>query len=217
MGGRGAYSSASHYSSRQTGGMGGKSGAIDIATIKDKSLQGIENRIRRLQHEEAFAFDSKDNLIAGVSGGSQSVGIPNSWLSMDGATITHGHPTGIYNYGGTLSPADASVMAQTQWKEMRAAANGQGEFNYIMRRTPKSDNRGLQSRIIKDAGTIKTSIKTMYSDTYKNAVKNGKSKEAAAHEAAQKATGVMDAYWKKVLPKYGFEYVTPRKEYRYGR
>lgn len=38
-----------------------------------------------------------------------------------------------------------------------------------------------------------------------------KSVKSAAHEAAQKATGIVDAYWKKTMPQYGFEYVTPKK------
>ena len=216
MGGRGAYSAASRYASRQTGGIGGKAIPIDTSKIKDKSLQGIENRIRKLQHEEAFVFDANDNLVAGVSGGSSSVGIPKNWESMDGATVTHGHPTGNYGYGGALSPADADLMASTKWKEVRAAANGQGEYNYIMRRTSKSDNAGLKAQIAKDTPKLEQDIQSTFLKTFNNAIKAGKSKQSASHEAAQKATGIVDAYWKKTMPKFGFEYITPKKEYSYN-
>ena len=83
FGGRGVSSIARRFASRQMGGNGGKAIPIDISKIKDKTLSGIEDRIRVLQHEEAFIFDNNDRLVAGVSGGNSSVGIPNDWKNMD--------------------------------------------------------------------------------------------------------------------------------------
>ena len=217
MGGRGASSNATNYTRRQTGGIGGTSKPIDVSKIKDKSLQGVENRIRKLQHEEAFIFDKDDNLIAGVAGGSTSVGIPSDWDKIDGATVTHGHPTGQYGFGGTLSTADAVYMANTNWSEMRAAAHGKGEYNYIMRRTSKANNQGLRDQIAKDEDTLKKRIGNTYQRAFDAAVKSGKDSKKASREAAQMAAGVMDRYWTKTLPKFGFEYITRKKVYEYGR
>ena len=200
-----------------TGGGGGKSIPIDVSKIKDQTLQGIENRIRKLKHEEAFVFDKDNKLVAGASGGNSSVGIPNNWFSMDGATVTHGHPVGDYNFGGTLSMADANAMAKGNWSELRAAANGKGEYNYIMKRTSKSDNKGLQNQIAKDKTKMENDIVNTYMKAYNDAIAKGKSTKTAKHEAAQKGTGIMQNYWRKTLPQFGFEFVTPKKEYNYGR
>ena len=86
-----------------------------------------------------------------------------------------------------------------------------------MRRTQKSNNEGLRKQISRDADKMGKAIKAEYKKVYTEAVGRGKSREAAYHEAAQKATGLMDAYWKKILPQYGFEYVTRKRGYRYGR
>lgn len=219
MGGRGASSGAKRAAVRLTSPSvsGSKSYPVDTSNLKDKTLQGVENRIRRLQHEEAFIFGKDGQVIAGVSGGNSSVGIPNNWKAIDGATVTHGHPTGRLNFGGTLSMADAKMMASTNWAEMRAAATGQGEYNYILRRTSHSDNAGLQSRIASDKSVMETRIKSEYQTAYSNAIKAGKSNASALHLAAQKATGIMDTYWKKVLPQYGFEYIKRNSYYTYNR
>ena len=218
FGGRGASSAASRQGQAMTGKKsGGKSIPIDISKIKDQTLQGIENRIRKLKHEEAFVFDKDGKLIAGVSGGNSSVGIPDSWLKMDGATVTHGHPVDVYNFGGTLSMADAEVMAGTKWNEMRAAASGKGEYNYIMKSTPKANRKGLINQINKDRTKMEDSIVNTYKKAYNDAIAKGKSTKQAMHEAAQQGTGVMQNYWRKTLPKYGFVFTTPKKEYEYGR
>lgn len=218
FGGRGASSAASRYAAAMTGGGGkSKSYPVDISKIKDKSLQGIENKIRQLKHEEAYIFDKNDKLVAGASGGNSSVGIPNNWGNLDGATVTHGHPVGKYNFGGTLSMADANLMANTKWGEMRAAASGKGEYNYIMKRTSKSDNSGLKNRIAKDSKNMEKNIADTYKKSYNKAIASGKSESKARHESAQKAVGLMQSYWRKTLPQYGFVFVTPKKEYNYGR
>lgn len=217
FGGRGASYFAGRQAQAMVGGGSGKAIPLDVDKLKDKTLQGIENRIRKLKHEEAYIFDADDKLVAGVSGGNSSVGIPNSWNNMDGATVTHGHPVGDYNFGGTLSMADADMMAKTKWSEMRASANGKGEYNYIMKRTPKSDNSGLRAQIAKDRPQMETDIVNAYKKAYNDAISQGKSTKTAKHESAQIATGLMQNYWRKTLPQYGFDFVTPKKEYEYGR
>lgn len=217
MGGRGASFYAGRLAEKLLGNSSFNSSPIVISTIRDKTLQGIENRIRKLKHEEAFIFDSTDKLKDGVSGGNSSVSPPKEWDNIVGATVTHGHPIGNSDYGGTLSMADVRRMTNTQWKELRAAANGQGEYNYIMRRTAKADNIGLKFRVLKDTRKLEVDVKETYKEEYNKGIRQGKSKKQAKHLAAQKATGIVHVYWKKTLPQYGFEYVTPKKEYRYGR
>lgn len=193
-----------------------KSIPIDISQIQDKTLQGIENRIRKFQHEEAFLFDESGNLVSGVSGGTTSVDVPRAWDSLDGATTTHNHPTQKYGFGGALSMDDVKRMADTQWKEMRAVASGKGEFNYIMRRTSKSDNEGLKRTIANDIVKLENEILNEYKNAYNEAKRNGKSESNAMRIGAQKGTGIAQAYWKKTLPQFGFEYITPKKEYDYN-
>ena len=217
MGGRGASSSATKLANKLTSGSGSHSFPIDLSTVKGKSLQEIEDRIRHLDHEEAFIFDKNGNLINGVSGGTGSVDIPMNWFNEEGATITHGHPIGDRNFGGTLSFADVDVMAHSKWKEMRAAASGQGEMNYIVRRTSHSNSTGLQSRVAADTPKMKANLQKTFLEAYTKAIKNGKPKKSAMHEAAQRAAGEVDRYWATVLPQFGFEYITRKKGYNYGR
>ena len=217
MGGRGASSLMSRISSSVFGESGGKGTPIVISKLEDKSLQGIENRLRKLNHEEAYVFDENDKLVAGVTGGTTSVDIPEEWMKIDGATVTHGHPSNRFGFGGTLSFKDASLMAESNWNEMRAAASGKGEYNYIMRRTPRSDGLGLRRQIIRDKTMMKNRLESEFYKSYNEAIKQGKSRKSALLESAQKSTGIIHSYWKNVLPQYGFEYVTPKKEYEYGR
>lgn len=195
----------------------GKTSAIDISTIKDKSLYGIENRIRGLDHEEAFIFDSKDKLLAGATGEGTSVEIPQRWESIKDGTLTHGHPTHEYDFGGTFSAADVELLAGSQLKEVRAVASGQGEFNYIAKRTSAADGNGLLSKIHADEAKLKQKMIYHFQNSYQHAKTQGKTVSQALHEAAQKATGVFDTYWEQTLPQYGFEYIKMKRGYKYDR
>ena len=217
MGGRGASSLLKGASDYFFGTGASKGSPIVISKINDKSLQGIENRIRKLKHEEAFIFNENDKLVAGVMGDSNSVDFPKEWMDMDGATVTHGHPSNRYGFGGTLSLHDAETMTYTQWGELRASANGRGEYNYIMRRTPNSNNLGLRMQIIKDRASLKERLADELNRAYNDAINSGASVKTANLISAQRGTGIIQAYWREVLPQYGFEYVTPKKEYVYGR
>ena len=219
MGGRGVYSIAHRLSKSLTsfGDNGGKAYPINLFGIKDKTLQGVENRIRKLKHEEAFIFDSDDKLVAGVSGGTTSVKPPYNWDDMKDATVTHGHPSDSFGFGGTLSMSDVNRMTHSEWKELRASAKGKGEYNYIVRKTNKADKYGLRKKIIKERDNIEQNLADIYKKSYNDAIANGKSKQSAKRIGAQVMSGYMHSYWKKVLPQYGYEYITRKKEYEYGR
>ena len=69
---------------------------------------------------------------------------------------------------------------------------------------------------VKDSSKMESKINLEYKKAYSKAIAEGKSKQSARHEGWQKATGIAQAYWRKTLPKYGFEFVTPKKGYNYN-
>nr|DAE55156.1 MAG TPA: hypothetical protein [Caudoviricetes sp.] len=190
---------------------------MDVSKFDGKSLQEIESRIRSLSHEELFVLDKNDKVIQAYKGNSKSVAFPRSVLAIEGATVTHGHPKGMAEFGGTFSFADVRNMADSKWSEHRATASGQGEMNYIMRRTSKSNGSGLKKRIESDAPSLQRHLSTTYSSVYNSQRKAGKSESQALHRARQEAVGELNAYWKKVMPQYGYEYVTRKRSYKYNR
>lgn len=203
--------------SQEGGSSGGTANPIDISKLGDTTLEAIESRIRGLKHEELYVFDENDKLVEGYKGNSTSVAFPTDLLSREGITVTHGHPKGMEEFGGTFSFADVNNMLNSKWAEHRATASGQGEMNYIMRATAKANPNGLRNRINKDFVKLKTDIAKEYRDTYANATKDGKTKAQARHMARQKAVGVLNRYYKDTMPKYGYEYITRKEQYRYGR
>ena len=118
---------------------------------------------------------------------------------------------------GTAPKPDVRNMADSKWAEHRATASGQGEMNYIMRRTSKSNGSGLKKRIERDAPSLQRHLSTTYSSVYNNQRKAGKGESQALHIARQEAVGELNAYWKKVMPQYGYEYVTRKRSYKYNR
>ena len=221
VGGRGAsyfkQKFISYFSSRQKRGV---EHPVDIKKYQDWSLEKIEGHIRQLDHEELFALDANDKPIAVYKGTKTQVAFPISLLNEEGATVTHGHPKGAAEFGGTFSFADVYNMAESKWKEHRATASGQGEMNYIMKRNSKSNtkrDRALISRIQKDEKKVMGSASDAYSKKYKEAIQSGKTQKQAIHLARQEAVGEIDKYWANTLPKYGIDYIKRKKNYKYGR
>ncbi|MBQ7516006.1 MAG: hypothetical protein IJS96_06955 [Schwartzia sp.] len=221
MGGRGSNFSGGGGSFADAlqgkGGTPGKAHPIDINKFPGMTIQQAEERARKLGHEELFVFDEKGKLVAGYKGGKDSVAFPTSELSRKGATVTHGHPKGAEDFGGTLSFADVGNMLRSNWSEHRATASGQGEMNYIMRRTNKADSAGLMQRMLKDANGLEAQVKSEARKARKRALSTGKTPQQAEHEARQKGVGVLNRYYKDTMPKYGFEYVTRKNPYPYQR
>lgn len=220
MGGRGGSSGLEplrDWLANEGGHPGGAAHPIDASKFQDWSLEQVEDRIRNLAHEELFAFDENDQVIVAYKGGRKSVGFPSDLLNMEGATVTHGHPKGTEEFGGTFSWADINNMLNSKWAEHRATASGQGEMNYIMRRTANADAQGLRNQINRDFPRIDKKWQETYRKTYDSEIKKGTSRNQALHIARQKGVGVLNAYYKRTFPKYGFEYITRKTEYRYGR
>ena len=195
---------------------GGNITEIDLFQIGNMTLEQAEDRLRNLAHEELFVYDKDDNLIAAYKGGATSVSFPAELLNQEGITVTHGHPKGVENFGGTFSWADIDNMLSSKWAEHRATASGQGEMNYIMRRTASANAQGLRNQINKDYPKINSRWQKVYMDTYKAELDKGTSREQARHIARQKGVGVLNAYYKRTFPKYGFEYITRKKSYSYN-
>lgn len=189
---------------------------INIEEYKGQSLEKIEGRIRVLEHEELFAFNSNGELIAAFRGSKDRVGFPANLLDVQNATVTHGHPKGTAEFGGTFSFADINNMLKSNWKEHRATASGQGEMNYIMRRTEKADPNGLRERINRDYQQLKKSIEDTYRNEYRKALEAG-TRNHAKHVARQMAVGILNSYYKNTFEQYGYEYIARKKDYKYNR
>lgn len=219
MGGRGAGSGIGAFKDWLANEGKGKGTVrpIDISQYQGQTLQEIEGRIRTLKHEELFALDKDGKIIAAYKGNSKSVGFPADLKNVKDATVTHGHPKGAEEFGGTFSFADVKNMIESNWAEHRATASGQGEMNYIMRRTASSNGKGLYNQINKDYVKLNDSLETTYKTAYTKAISSGSTKAQAIHIARQESVGELNKYWKKTMPKYGFEYITRKTDYKYGR
>lgn len=220
MGGRGSGSGLGpmrDWLANEGGHAGGTPHQMDLSKFQGYSLEQAEGRIRNLAHEELFVFDENDQLVDAYKGGPTSVSFPTTLLDMEGATVTHGHPKGTAAFGGTFSWADINNMLNSKWAEHRATASGQGEMNYIMRRTAKADSQGLRNQINKDFPRIDKKWQDVYKKAYDEEIKKGTPRAQALHIARQKGVGVLNAYYKRTFPKFGFEYITRKSEYKYNR
>ena len=220
MGGRGANSDIQRihdWLKGESSTGGGKVNPMDISKFKDYTLEQTEKWLRNLAHEELFAFDKDGNAIRAYKGNSKSVSFDADLLDVEGATVTHGHPKGMAEFGGTFSWADINNMLNSKWAEHRATASGQGEMNYIMRATAKANPKGLRRQINKDFPKIDAEWQKVYKDTYRQELDKGTPKAQAMHIARQKGVGVLNAYYKRTFSKFGYDYVTRKKEYQYNR
>lgn len=212
MGGRG---SESYGKMRQRAGVRGtgksrKLRPIDLDEYQGQSLQEIENGIRGLARERLVALDSDGKVIRAYQGTNDSVAFDRNLLFVKGATVTHNHPIGSEGYGGTFSLKDVLNMAASDWAEHRAVASGQGEMNYIIRRTAKTtkqDSRELYERIQQDSQALRTEMA--------EAARKAKSRDAKSRR--QIYVGILDRYYARILPRYNFEYIARKEPYTYNR
>lgn len=215
MGGRGSYSATRRGSGdvrTSSGGTGQRNAhPMDVSDFEGMTLQQIEDRIRKLGHEELFVLDADGTVLAAYKGNSNSVAFSRSELFRDGATVTHGHPKGAEGYGATFSPQDVLNMAASNWAEHRAAASGKNELNYIIRRNASNTEKkssDLYARVKKDMPSLEAEMRRQAQSA---------SKKLSATGRRQIYTGVLDRYYSEVLPEYGFDYITRKKGYNYNR
>lgn len=194
-----------------TAGARGKLHPLNIDDYQGMTLQEIEDGvIRGLGHEELFALDKDGKIIRAYKGNSNSVAFDGALLLEDGATVTHNHPIGGEGYGGTFSIIDVKNMAMSNWAEHRAVSHGPNEYNYIIRRTANSDGNGLYNRIARDQADLNRQIMA--------AANNARGLEGlSAARRRQIYTGILDNYYSRVLPEYGFEYIARNRTYKYNR
>lgn len=149
MGGRGGKGNVNGFIDwlSKEGKGGGSPHPLDISKFSNMSLEDAERRIRNLKHEELFVFDKDGKLIEAYKGSATSVSFPMSVLDYKGATVTHGHPKGAADFGGTFSFADIKNMLESKWAEHRATASGQGEMNYIMRKGQGAKPKAFYNQI----------------------------------------------------------------------
>lgn len=85
----------------------------------------IENRNRKLSHEEANAFDDNGNVVLSKGGNSNSVGFsPIECYTVSNTTFTHNHPG-----GSIFSKEDIAFTVTNNLKEMRATQPDGGVFS----------------------------------------------------------------------------------------
>lgn len=178
MGGRGGKGNVNGFIDwlSKEGKGGGSPHPLDISKFGNLSLEDAERRIRNLKHEELFVFDKDGKLIEAYKGNSNSVSFPMSVLDYKGATVTHGHPKGAADFGGTFSFADVKNMLESKWAEHRATASGQGEMNYIMRKGQGAKPKAFYNQINRDYKQIERYLSDRYTKAYDDALKDGKSK-----------------------------------------
>lgn len=224
MGGRGARSGFAFRNedvNAAAPGLGaysfGKVTELDIKPFKGWTLEKAENYLRELDHEEMLVFDSAGKLVAGFEGDEDTVRFYVSLFRKAGFTITHGHPQRNARFGGTFSWDDVVNMLKSEWREYRAVAAGQGEMNYIIRRTNEARPTELLAKIAQEKPQVEARRSALYTNTYQDAIDKGKTQEQALHIARQQSVGVLHKYFKQVLKRYGFEYVARKKPYHYGR
>lgn len=126
-------------------------------------------------------------------------------------------PKGAADFGGTFSFADIKNMLESKWAEHRATASGQGEMNYIMRKGQGAKPKAFYNQINRDYKQIERYLSDRYTKAYDDALKDGKSKQSAIHMARQMAVGYLNDYWRRTAPKFGYEFITRKKDYTYNR
>lgn len=217
MGGRGSTSGAKKAIH---GGIGAAGAGGKQATFVDKtgefagmSLHDFENAIRSKSNEYIGVFDKGGNLvIAGTSGNSGSVAMPNipTGYNNSDLTITHNHPSGgNRGIGGTFSPADISQLAQGGYYQIRAVTSGKGEHTYIMRSTSSSNGSGLYLDALSSMSKMKA-IGTSKSIAVQQKFTSRNIKMTPAQRSAV-YLGAMKNYWKPVAEQNGYEYITLKK------
>ena len=214
MGGRGSWSAVRKGNGTIRTSLGGSGQRnpvpMDVEQFQGMTLQEIEDRIRNLEHEELFVIDKDGTILAAYEGNEHSVAFYHSELMREGVTVTHGHPKGEEGYGATFSLQDVMNMAASNWAEHRAGASGKNELNYIIRRNSSNTDaksEALYTKIRRDSASINADIQSALNKAGKN---------LSATSKRQIYTGVLDRYYTKVLPQYGFDYVTRNKWYNYN-
>ncbi len=190
---------------------------MELKKFENYTLEQIERRIRNLRHEELFVINQDGKIEAAYKGNSSSVAFPDSLLKQKNVTVTHGHPKTRAEFGGTFSFADMANLLKSEWVEHRATASGQGEMNYIMRKTEKADAEGFYQQMNSDYVRLNSEMDEMWDNSFLEARKSGSTKKNAIHIARQRAVGVLNKYYKEMATKYGYEYITRKEEYHYGR
>lgn len=178
------------------------------------NLYETEDMIRSLKYEVLVVFDSEGKAIKAYKGDATSVAFPvaeaETWKE---CTVTHCHPKGTEDFGGTFSYMDMRNATVYQFGSHRAVASGQGERNYILKPQKNADYMGLNRRIAKDIPRLDVEMKSAVRKVrqqFESDAGKYKNKKHAVHIARQKAVGILNAYYRAVAENYGFVYRTQK-------
>ena len=83
--------------------------------------------------------------------------------------------------------------------------------------TKNARPKRLLARIAIDRKKVEAEFDRVYDEEKEKRLSNGASEKVALHVAAQKACGVVDRYWREVLPRFGYDYIKRKDGYEYGR
>lgn len=160
----------------------------------------VENRNRKLRHEEANAFDDNGNVVLSKGGNSNSVGFrPYECAKVANTTFTHNHPG-----GSIFSAEDVVFTVKNNLKEMRATQPDGGVYS------------------LKRVGTVNPTFMDKYKENYHISVgaakfkmdqyvpklmAQGKVSSADANRMfSQKINDEFIPWLKKNAGKYGYEF-----------
>lgn len=181
---------------------------LDISKYAGMSMKEIEASIRDKSREQLFVFDKNGKLLEAYQGGKESVSFPTDVVNIEGAIVTHNHPKGAAGFGGTFSFADMNNATNSKWSQHRAVAAGQGEANYMLRATGKTNPQGFRNAINRKFKSLESQMRSTYDTTYNDMRKSGATVSTATHAARQKSVGILNRFYKNTASKYGYEYVT---------
>jgi hypothetical protein len=116
---------------------------------KGKTISGVENRIRNLDHEQLAIIDRNGYVVAAVDGDEHSVGITaNAARYVRGNDVYHNHPN-----GSTLSTTDVITAGQTGAGSISAVSKNANR-TYTLKAGHKADGAGLSRAMQRDEGKL---------------------------------------------------------------
>lgn len=166
---------------------------------EDVTMNGVENRILDLDHEQLIVVDKYGYVVSVVDGEEHSVGITAKAAQAiaSGGRVTHNHPN-----GGTFSPADVISAGNLGATEIRAASK-RFKTSYSLKATNKANGQGIAKQMNRDYKKIEKDWDAKILEINKRKYMNKENYEKAVYQAYN---DVMGAWMQKNASKYGYTY-----------
>ena len=214
FGGRGSGSYTAGGATVGMGGMGTGEGGADMPVAgwtpdaghrevdKAKTIKGVEDRIRGLDHEQMAIIDRDGYVVAAVDGGEHSVGITaNAAKYIKGNDVYHNHPN-----GSTLSTTDVITGGQTGVGSISAVSRNAGK-TYTLKAGSKADGAGIAKAMQRDEGKLigqwQAKVDSMKGKKYS-------SKASWEKQVNKHWENIMGDWMATNAPKYGYTYTVKK-------